>query len=125
MPRRVTTRHRHQADTRRNLLEAAGRVFAAEGYRNATVREICRLAKANVAAVSYHFGDKRGLYKAVLGYAGTCAMETHPIGSDDPNRPAEERLGAFIRNYLARMLDEGRPAWHGQLIAREMFEPTS
>ena len=50
------------AETRRQLLEAAGAVFAEAGYRDATVREICRRAHANIAAINYHFGDKEKLY---------------------------------------------------------------
>ena len=64
----VRRRHnRKSADlTRDKLIEAAGSVFAERGYRAATIREICRRAGANVAAVNYTFGDKMGLYTEVL-----------------------------------------------------------
>src|SRR5436853_38257 len=38
--------------------------------------------------------------------------------------PAKDRLHAFGRSWLFRMLGEGMPAWHGKLMAREMNEPT-
>jgi AcrR family transcriptional regulator len=55
--------------TRERLIEAAGQLFADHGFRKVTVREICRVARANVAAVNYHFGDKLGLYREVLDTA--------------------------------------------------------
>ncbi|UJX40147.1 CerR family C-terminal domain-containing protein [Desulfovibrio sp. JY] len=49
------------------LFHAAVRVFAAKGYKGATVRDICREAKgANLNAVQYYFGGKDKLYQAVL-----------------------------------------------------------
>jgi len=115
-----------EPDTRDKLLEAAGRVFAARGFRDATVREICTLAGANIAAVNYHFGDKLALYREVIKFAGCQAMAKYPPGQafNEHLRP-DDKLTAFIRNYLDRLLDEGRPAWHGMLIAREMVDPTS
>ncbi|MGD9691045.1 MAG: CerR family C-terminal domain-containing protein [Phycisphaerales bacterium] len=114
-----------QADTRRRLLEAAGEVFADQGFHHATVREICRRAGANVAAVNYHFRDKESLYLEVLTWCGQVALEKYPVAAGmRPDSTPAERLGAFIRNYLDRLLDEGRPAWHGKLISREMVEPT-
>jgi hypothetical protein len=40
------------------------------------------------------------------------------------NATPRQRLHAFVRSFLFRVLDEGRPAWHGKLMAREMAEPT-
>jgi hypothetical protein len=37
---------------------------------------------------------------------------------------AEERLHLFVENLLRRFLDPLRPRWHGQLMAREMAQPT-
>src|SRR5687768_14001299 len=54
------------AQTKQQLLEVAGRVFAERGHARATSKEICQRAKANIAAVNYHFGGKDGLYAAVL-----------------------------------------------------------
>lgn len=53
-------------DTRDRLMRAAIKVFAAKGFQAATAQEICRRAKANMAAVNYYFGGKQGLYQAVL-----------------------------------------------------------
>lgn len=115
-----------EQDTRQRLLEAAGHVFADRGFRDATVREICSVAGVNVASVNYHFRDKQGLYREVIQYAACEAHSKYPPGRGltDEAGPAQ-RLGAFIRNYLDRLLDEGRPAWHGRLISREMVEPTA
>jgi AcrR family transcriptional regulator len=112
-------------ETRQRLLEAAGEVFAERGFRKTTIREICRRAQANLAAVNYHFGDKEGLYTAVIKYAYACALEKYPLAqSQSEDLPAAERLHAFIRYLLLSVFDQGPPAWLGKLMAREMIEPT-
>ena len=112
--------------TEQRLLEAAGEVFAEHGYRGATVRQICEKAKANIAAVNYYFGDKDGLYLAVLRYLHTIATDIFPPSLGlRPGANAEDRLHAFIRSLLHRLLGEGRPNWHMKLAARELIEPTS
>jgi len=114
-------------ETEIRLLDAAGEVFADRGFREATVREICAKAGANIAAVNYHFGDKERLYHAVIAHAGTLAIAKYPPSGKVPSHaPVEERLHAYIAMFLERLLDEsgGRPAWHGRLMAREMIEPT-
>jgi AcrR family transcriptional regulator len=119
-----TTAKNHD-ETRRLLLEAAGEVFAETGFRDATVREICRRAGANVAAINYHFGDKNTLYLEVLRYAHGKALEKYPplLGLPE-DAPAEKKLRAFIHSLLLRIFDKGPNSWHGKLMSREMIEPT-
>src|SRR5262249_39562826 len=110
-------------ETRQRLLEAAGEVFAKHGFRDATIREICEKAKANVAAVNYHFGDKEELYASVFDYARTCAVAQFD-GLVAQTTSPEARLRTFVHAVLTRFFDEGRPAWLGKLVAQEMIEPT-
>ncbi len=112
--------------TRQALIEAGGAVFAEVGFHNATVREICRRAGANIAAVNYHFGDKEALYREVLAYYQTRALQKFPLDLDlPPGADGPARLRAFIRAFLLRIFDPSSDAWHGKLIAREMIDPTS
>src|SRR5260370_32171647 len=84
-------------ETRRQLLEAAGEVFAEVGFRDATVREICRRAGANIAAVNYHFGGKEKLYTEVVRYSQQNAVEEYPPLLDvSPNAAPEKRLRPFF-----------------------------
>ncbi|MBV8779876.1 MAG: CerR family C-terminal domain-containing protein [Phycisphaerae bacterium] len=112
-------------ETRLKLIEAAGEVFADSGFHNATIRQICERAGANVAAVNYHFRDKAELYDAVLQYSHCAAEAAFAANQPPADAPPEERLQAFIRLTLLRILDEGRPTWHGKLMTREMTEPSA
>lgn len=114
-------------DTRERLLEAGGAVFSEAGYRAATVREIvARSGGANLAAVNYHFGDKAGLYAAVLQhYAKESLVKHPPHGGLHPDATPEEQLHAFVRSFLLRIFDQGHQAFHGKMMAREMIEPTA
>jgi TetR/AcrR family transcriptional regulator, regulator of cefoperazone and chloramphenicol sensitivity len=110
---------------RRGLLEAAGEEFAEKGFAKATVRAICDRAGANIAAVSYYFHDKEGLYREAIKHWSELSRQKYPpdfgLGAI---ATAEERLGAFIRSFMLRILDKSRPGWHGKLMTREMVEPT-
>lgn len=121
----VPTEPGGHAATRQALLEAAADVFANVGFQNATIRDICQKAGANVAAVNYHFGDKSALYAEVLRVQGQLARKLFPIERElHPDAAAEERLKGFIRTFLNRVLSEELANRHGRMMAREMVEPT-
>lgn len=111
---------------RERLLQAAGEVFAEHGFASATVRDICSRAATNIAAVNYYFRDKLGLYTEVLRWINEQLDAKHPVlaGVAD-DAPAPQRLRAFVRSFLLKLFDPERPAWHGKLMSREMFEPTA
>ena len=107
------------------ILEEASAVFVEHGFEEATVREICRRARTNVAAINYYFGNKEKLYLAVIKHWSKIAFEQFPpnLGVQVSDSP-EKRLKAFIRSALLRVLDEGPSSWFGRLIAREFVKPT-
>ena len=44
----------------------ATKLFADNGYKNVTIREIAKKANINAGNISYHFGGKFGLYEAIV-----------------------------------------------------------
>jgi AcrR family transcriptional regulator len=111
--------------TRARLIEAAGEVFADHGYRSATVREICARARANIAAVNYHFGDKLALYVEVLRQAISAADAEEMLAPARPSGKPEQALRVFITAMLLHTCAAGeRRAWHFRIMAHEMANPT-
>lgn len=110
-------------DVKARLIGAAGEIFAEYGYKSATIRMICKKADAHIGAVNYHFGDKQRLFAAVLQHAHQWSVHKYPPDLDLHENPsAEEKLRAFIRSFLLRVLGDGVPDWHGRLITREVVE---
>jgi AcrR family transcriptional regulator len=112
------------AATRRQLLDAAAVVFAERGFHHATVRDICRIAHANVAAIRYHFGDKEALYAAVLRETAPAPATPPESRPGTPSPPPAEQLHAFIHAFLSRIAEDGVSGHHGCIMAREMVDPT-
>jgi len=110
--------------TREKLIEAAGNVFAERGYRAATIREICRRAGANVAAVNYTFGDKMGLYTEVLRHSVRAAQTAAMRAALDPGRSPEETVRGVIRARLMSLCAGAQPDWAFRLVMHEFSHPT-
>jgi len=110
-------------DLKHRLIDAAGAAFARRGFDGASIRDICREAGASVAAIHYHFGDKRSLYIACLESAQ--ADETYlAVLANRDEAPARERLRRFIHGMLANQNAPDKPAWHMELILQEMIRPS-
>jgi AcrR family transcriptional regulator len=109
--------------TCKNLLAAAVDVFAEKGYRDATIAEISGRARANIAAVNYHFGDKETLYREAWRYAFSESIKVHPAdaGVSDAS-PPEERLKGQIMALLHRVNDKKNKEF--LIVLKEFANPT-
>ena len=113
---------------REHLVAAATRIFAAKGYAAATTREICEAAGANVAAIHYYFGDKEGLYRAVLMRPITEMADA--FGRfDDPALSFGESMRMFLGPFLGDLsrsddCSDGLDAQVMRVHLREMIDPS-
>src|SRR4030095_5227128 len=89
--------------TRDALLAAGTRLFARRGFDGASLEAIARLARANKAMISYYFGGKEGLYRALLADTREPVLR-RTEGLRKLPRPAPERLRSFIF-YFAEMVE--------------------
>jgi AcrR family transcriptional regulator len=115
------------------LLEAAGVEFAKRGFENASVRAMCDAAGANVSAVKYYFGSKRGLYSAVWEKTvdRTVTYKCLPKFSESPElhddqAAAREAMREFVHWFIDLMLyqDARVSPSLGHLLSHEMLNPT-
>ncbi len=111
-----------EGDARERLLAAAQEAFAEHGYEGATVRDICRAAGANIAAVNYYFGDKETLYIEAVKHAHACTARMGPPPAFPPDTPPVEKLSAFLRGMVTQMHAPTSPKAM-KLLMREMADP--
>src|SRR3954469_14320466 len=111
--------------TRALLLETAGQVIAEKGVDRATSKEICARAKANVAAINYHFGSFDKLYEEVLCEAhrrlATLESIRHATSGD---ADARDKLEAVIRMIVGALTGPLSTSWVARVLSREITAPS-
>lgn len=98
-------RQRDAEATRRALLDAGVAFFSERGFDGVTTAELAARARVNKALISYHFGGKRGLYRAILsaGFAEiTAELKATEAGSRDARQALRGLLHAFERVRATR-----------------------
>jgi TetR/AcrR family transcriptional regulator len=103
-PRRAPAPEDRQRDAERSkrcLLAAALDEFAAKGFAGARVQDIAERAGVNKQLISYYFGGKEGLYRALQR-----SWQESEAGFGGPGRPIEE----LALRYLHEGLADPRPA---------------
>lgn len=124
--------------TAERLLDAAETLFGQRGLEGTSIREIAKLAQANLAAAHYHFGSKETLYAEVFfrRVRPINDQRLHLLGQATARGPGN--LEGVVSSFVRPALEAGRrhpnflcllgrnlvspPAFFGEIMSRE-FAP--
>jgi TetR/AcrR family transcriptional regulator len=106
---------------RQRLVDAARALFTRRGFGEVSVREIAREAGVTPAMIAYYFGDKQGLYEAMLSSVfETLLGRVRELAAQSPTSTAP--VEAFIRVYVGTI--QAQP-WLPALMLREVIASDS
>ncbi len=124
-------------DTRLRILRSALEVFASEGYEGASTRTLAQRANVNLPALQYYFGNKEGLYRAVIDHISeTVERRIAPVteqlhatlsGGAATRRQLLDLLCRILDAFVALVTDQSSPDWESRALffARAEIEPQS
>jgi AcrR family transcriptional regulator len=102
---------------RAKIAAAALELFAARGFDGTAIRDIAGKAGVNGAMIHYYFGNKEGLYLAILEDAAS-RVRTLLIETTSGLGSTREKLARFVDAYAAYMLSQPHLA---RILYREML----
>ena len=111
-------------DARQRLLAAGLKLFAEQGFEQTSVRALAREAGVNLAAVSYYFGDKTGLYKALFTEACPNLPDPTAFAHAHTSSGLSDALHHFYADFLEPLKRGDEIRLVMKLHFREMAEPT-
>jgi AcrR family transcriptional regulator len=110
-------------EARNRLLDAAMVLFAEKGFAKTSTREIAQAAQVNIASISYYFGDKAGLYRAVW-LDPRCSPDVHAADFDSASLTLDQALNGMLRGFVDPLKQGELMQKCMKLQFREMLEPT-
>jgi AcrR family transcriptional regulator len=115
---------RHEGEVARaRLLRSGLRLFAQQGFTKTSTRELAEDAGVNVASISYYFGDKAGLYRAVFADPpGLPRTDPTAVAAAGPG--LAQALERFFAAFLEPLAQGDAARLCMKLHYREMLEPT-
>jgi AcrR family transcriptional regulator len=122
------------AESRARIVEAAGQLFAARGFDGVSTRELARAAKINISAITYYFGGKSGLYRAVLEQLiedtaplfepMVTGLEAGVAAAGTDRQALAELMAGFLSGLLNSILSDPKIRWQMPLVLREFQQPS-
>ena len=107
-----------EQEIRAALLQAAREQFAKRDFEAVSVRRIASAVGVNAAMVHYYFGNKEGLYLAMLETSFTPLIEQLQALQSNDQENSRDAIATFLRSYMNTLLNE---PWLPNLIVREIL----
>jgi AcrR family transcriptional regulator len=124
MATRPSTRRSDGEMTRARILEAAGALFAENGYSETSGKAIAARARVDLASINYHFGNRDELYQTALVEAHRRVFQIAELQELAKRKiPAATKLEWIVDKLLVSATMT--PNWHVRVLAREILAPTS
>jgi AcrR family transcriptional regulator len=112
--------------TRAALMAAGERLFAEHGLGAVSNRQIAEAAgRRNVTAVSYHFGGRTGLLRAIMTEHGERVdriRERHVRAVGDSSA-LRDWVGCLVRPVPEHLAELGSPSWNARFSVQVMADP--
>ena len=112
-------------ESRQRLLHAAVHCFAEHGFSKTSTRQIAQQAGVNIAAISYYFEDKAGLYRAAYTepMSSCCAKDDIALFGGSA-LTLEQALHGLYSGFIEPLKQNILVQQCIRLHMREMVEPT-
>ena len=121
---------------RKKLIEAGLKIYSEVGYGGASTRTIAATAGVNLAAITYYFGSKKGLYHAVIDHIVEYYQKNLGAGLRQIRQTLQregathahcfELLEQYIHVLVQSVLKESKVSLQiSRIYVREQLDPTS
>ncbi|MFH8569328.1 TetR/AcrR family transcriptional regulator [Streptomyces sp. NPDC017993] len=107
-------------------MASAERLFAEHGLSAVSNRQISEAAgQGNVTAVSYHFGTKAGLVRAIMTKHGEQIelLRQRHLEAVGAGQGLRDWVGCLVRPVPEHLGSLGTPSWHARFAAQVMADP--
>lgn len=82
------------------ILKVASRLFAERGFSNVSVRDVCKEASTTAPMIYYYFGNKRGLFDAVVSRRISMQAFIERLQKTTTARDGRHAISSFVETYL-------------------------
>jgi AcrR family transcriptional regulator len=88
------------------IMEAAEKLFSADGFDGTSVRDIAEKAEVNLAMISYYFGSKEKLMEALFKYRGSFMTLQLETMIRNKNMSSLEKIYFLIDSFIDRVMEQ-------------------
>ncbi len=117
--------HRRPEERRLEIVEAAFRVFAEQGFERCTMGEVAQLAGVSPGTVAHYFGSKADLFEAVVEARLACFLDDEAAIVACRSMPVGEALQTHLRRIWEHLREPGVAALACVLDAEGTAFPNS